>query len=269
MTSNQILTADLLDILFENRNKDYGAYAIRKAYPKNLMKAVGLMLLVVIALCVFVMSQPKKPMYRIVPYVIKPDRTLENLKEKEKPKEPEPLQRHVPAQPATKPDFVPVIVDHVTKNPVPDRTDTATYVPGAVDKPAIGNDGGNYSKAEVGVVNITQETSKPTEPVILNFAEVQPEFPGGADAWLNYLRRMLRVPDELEPGDRKTVKVKFVVNSNGEIADAVIIQSAGNSFDKEVLRVIARMPKWKPGKQNGKPVAVYFMQLVTFTAAED
>ena len=65
------------------------------------------------------------------------------------------------------------------------------------------------------------------------------------------------------------MQVKFVVNNNGEVTDAVIIKSAGNIFDREVLRVIARMPKWKPGKQNGKPVAVYFTQPVTFTASEE
>jgi protein TonB len=89
------------------------------------------------------------------------------------------------------------------------------------------------------------------------------------EAWTRYLQRMLRVPEDLESGDRKTVRVKFVVNATGEVTDAVITQSAGKEFDKEVLRVIGRMPKWKPGKQRGKPVASYFTQPVTFTVPEE
>ncbi len=77
------------------------------------------------------------------------------------------------------------------------------------------------------------------------------------------------MPDDLEPGDSKTVKVRFVVNKNGEITDATIIQSAGMIFDKEVLRVIAKMPKWKAAKHRGKPVACHFTQPVTFQSLEE
>lgn len=270
MTSNQILTADLIDIIFENRNKEYGAYAIRKAYPGHLKKAVLFMLLSVTVLCILAFAKPSNQNGSVFELPVDTlEVNLEKYVEPEKPKEPE---RTVKAQPATKPDFVPVIVDKaVIDNPVPDRTDTTEFNPGAEDKPATGPDGAGYIQAKVGdEPNVTaHKPTEPEKPAILNVADIQPEFPGGAEAWRNYLQKMLRVPDELEPGDRRTVQVKFVVNNNGDVTDAVIIKSAGGIFDREVLRVIARMPKWKPGKQNGKPVAVYFTQPVTFTAIED
>jgi len=270
MTSNQILTADLLDILFEHRNKAYGAYAIRRAYPKNLMKAVGLMLLLVIALCVYVMSQSKK-----TTELYEPVRKLTEitLADEKPPVQKEPEKRSVEAQPPTKVDRPPVIVpsNTIIEHTVPDRTSDSVFVPGSTDSPGTGGDAGSFVQGTVSAkTNVTaEEPAKPEAPAILEVADVQPEFPGGAEAWISFLQRMLRVPDEMEFGQRKTVKVKFVVNFNGEVTDAVIVQSAGALFDREVLRVIGRMPKWKPGKQKGKPVAVYFTQPVTFAAVEE
>ena len=81
MKSEQILTADLLDILFENRNKAYGAYSIRRAYPSHLKKAMTTMLLLVGVASVLVMSQPKKPVDRAVTIHLKPDHEFDKVKE--------------------------------------------------------------------------------------------------------------------------------------------------------------------------------------------
>lgn len=275
MKSEQILKADLLDILFENRNKAYGAYSIRRAYPSHLKKAMGMMLLLVAGLSLYVMSKPKKPTQRAFTIVLEPDHKLADIKEIDKPKEQKPQQRTVEAQPPTKVDRQIVIVPDETplKNPPIDRSDTTAYVPGSENKPAVGNGGEQFIQANAGAKTVITpdppQIAAPEEPVILESPDEKPEFPGGMEAWSRYLQRMLRVPDELESGDRKTVRVKFVVNANGEVTDAVITMSGGKEFDKEVMRVIGRMPKWKPGKQRGKPVASYFTQPVTFTVPEE
>ncbi|MEJ8842477.1 TonB family protein [Lacibacter sp. H375] len=273
MNTEQILKADLLDIIFDNRNKAYGAYSIRRAYPSHLKKAMGIMLLLVTAVSLYVMSKPKKtgtyiPLDKDTVVVI-----LEEVIDTKKQKVPEQQQRTVAEQPPTKPDFVPKIVDdHLVKNEVPDRTDTAKYNPGPIEDP--GTPGGEgFVQADKGSVTSfpadPPKEATPLDPPILESPDEKPEFPGGMEAWSRYLQRMLRVPDELESGDRKTVRVKFVVNANGEVTDAVITMSGGKEFDKEVMRVIGRMPKWKPGKQRGKPVASYFTQPVTFTVPEE
>ncbi len=274
MTINQILTASFLDILFENRNKAYGAYTIRKEYPKNLMKALGLMVLLVFAISVYVMSKPK--INGGITLIQPSHDTLEITLAKHFPDEPiQPLQtRTVPATPPTRLDVPPVIVPDNTDidNPVPDRTDT-TNVPGSANSSGTGDDGQNFVQGSTSttttIISEPPPVVEPPAPPILGTSEIAPEFPGGTEAWISYLQRMLRVPDDLEAGDRKTVLVKFVVNADGDVTDAIVIKSGGNVFDKEVLRVIARMPKWKPGKQNGKAVAVYFTQPVTFTASEE
>lgn len=274
MKSEEILKADLLDILFENRNKAYGAYSIRKAYPTHLKKAMVTMLLLVGAGFVIVMSQPKKPGERAVTIVLPSDHEFDRVKEIEKPKDqPQPKERTVAEQPPTKPDYVPEIVDDdKLVNEVPDRTEPTPYNPGPSDDP--GTPGGEgYMQANKGDETIITpdppKQTQPEAPQILEVSEIVPEFPGGMQALISYLQKMLRVPDDLEAGDRKTVRVKFVVNANGDITDAVVVSSGGQQFDREVLRVIGRMPKWKPGKQNGKTVAVYFTQPVTFTAPEE
>jgi periplasmic protein TonB len=274
MKSEQILKADLLDILFENRNKDYGAYSIRRAYPSHLKKALGVMLLLVAGLSLYVMSKPKKALKRITTVILEPDHDLTKIKEIDKPKEQnQPQQRTVAEQPPTKPDFVPQIVDdHLVVNEVPDRTDSTTYNPGAETNPGTPGGEGLIQADKGSETNITPEppqVAATLDPPILEHPDEDPEFPGGIEAWSRYLQRMLRVPEEMESGDRKTVRVKFVVNANGEVTDAVITMSGGKEFDKEVMRVIGRMPRWKPGKHRGKPVASYFTQPVTFTVPEE
>lgn len=271
MKSEQILTAHLLDILFENRNKAYGAYSIRKAYPTHLKKALGIMLLLVTTASLYVMSKPKKNTSYTPPTADTIVVKLTEFKEPEQPKE-QPPQRTVAEQPPTKRDFEPVIVPDEVLDPVPDRGDSAEHNPGPENNP--GTPGGEqFIQAKQGPETIITPdppvTPAPEVPAIVEHPDEKPEFPGGIEAWIRYLQRMLRVPDDLEAGDRKTVRVKFVVNMNGEVTDAIITQSAGKEFDKEVLRVIGRMPKWKPGKQRGKPVASYFTQPVTFTAPEE
>jgi periplasmic protein TonB len=273
MTTNQILTASFLDILFDNRNKAYGAYDIRKAYPKNLMKAIGIMLLMVVCVSIYVMSQPKQTRVRITQIELPPETNLDNIKEEKQPVEEQPT-RTVTAKPPTQPDFTNIVlVDNDPNPPVRDRTDTSTFVPGPVTDPGAG-DGMDFVRGKIDTIanagpNHVEPIDPPEELAIRDFAEVNPEFPGGEKAWMSYLQRMLRVPDGLDDGERKTVRVKFVVNANGEVTGAEIVQSAGRDFDKEVLRVIGKMPKWKPGRQNGKNVAVYFTQPVTFATTEE
>lgn len=271
MTAQQILKADLLDLLFENRNKEYGAYVLRRDYPSHLKKAMGIMLLLVSALCLYLLSQPKKTIYVQRTIDLIPDPTISKLKDEKKPDQTTPQERKVEKAPPTQIKSNPVIVpDDKFKNPMPVLNDTADIAPGPINSPGTGGEGYVSGKEDLKThITPVVEPTPPAEPAILENAEIDPEFPGGNEAWMNYLQRMLRVPDDMEEGERKTVRVKFVVNADGEVTDAVIIQSAGTSFDKEVMRVINRMPKWKPGKQRGRPVAVYFTQPVTFTAQSE
>ena len=80
---------------------------------------------------------------------------------------------------------------------------------------------------------------------------------------------MLRQPDDLQAGETIKVIASFVVSKTGTIENVKIINSGRSDLDKEVIRIINKMPLWKPGLQNGKPVSVYFNLPVTFKSADE
>jgi protein TonB len=90
-----------------------------------------------------------------------------------------------------------------------------------------------------------------------------PEFPGGTAALLRFLGRNLQVPEETEEG-RIKVPVKFVVDREGQLTDVEFLTPTADPFKKEILRVIHKMPRWKPGRQNGRAVPVYFTIPIIF-----
>lgn len=95
--------------------------------------------------------------------------------------------------------------------------------------------------------------------------EDMPEFPGGQAALLDYLRKNIKYPRlSQENGVQGRVLVQFVVNKDGSIVDPEVVKNVDPLLDKEALRVISTMPKWKPGSQRGKPVRVRYTVPVNF-----
>lgn len=103
------------------------------------------------------------------------------------------------------------------------------------------------------------------EQQIFQVVENMPEFPGGTAALMQYLRKNIKYPTICqEQGIQGRVVVQFVVNKDGSIVDPEVIKPVNPYLDKEALRVISTMPKWKPGEQRGKPVRVKFTVPVQF-----
>ena len=118
---------------------------------------------------------------------------------------------------------------------------------------------GKYVPVAVEVVE------EPVEEEIFEVVEEMPEFPGGPAAMMKYLNNNIRYPTiAQENGIEGRVIVQFVVNSDGTIVDANVVRSVDPFLDKEALRVINSMPKWKPGKQRGKSVRVKYTLPVMF-----
>lgn len=118
---------------------------------------------------------------------------------------------------------------------------------------------GKYVPVAVEVVE------EPVEEEIFEVVEEMPEFPGGPAAMMKYLNNNIRYPTiAQENGIEGRVIVQFVVNSDGSIVDANVVRSVDPFLDKEALRVINSMPKWKPGKQRGKSVRVKYTLPVMF-----
>jgi protein TonB len=88
-------------------------------------------------------------------------------------------------------------------------------------------------------------------------------------AWISFLQTHLQAPQDLEPGEKRTVQVRFHVAEDGSITNFHVLQSAGSAFDNEVIRVLKKMPKWTPAVKAGLPVSVGFTQPVTFVGQEE
>jgi TonB family protein len=95
--------------------------------------------------------------------------------------------------------------------------------------------------------------------------EVDPVFPGGNTALLNFLQDRVKYPKEdLDQGRSAFVVVQFIIRPNGKVSDVIILKSGGKNFDREVIRVVNTLPKFKPALIAGKPVAVYYTMPVRF-----
>jgi protein TonB len=193
-----------------------------------------------------------------------------------------PLVEIIPAKPKThlQSKRPPAIIQYTEPLIVPDPPQLKLSVTiDELDKNQIGPEAreGETGVNEVqsasessGQGNILATPSEPESEKILDIAEFMPEFPGGIEALHRFLSKNLRMPrEDLDPGSTVRVLVKFVVDKDGSISGIELMQSGGNDFDDEVKRVMKKMPHWKPGKQNGRSIAVYYTLPVIFQAPAD
>lgn len=270
MTSQQILQSELLDILFDGRNKLYGAYQLRKMYPLELLKAIGSTITATALLILFLQPDTTKKVniedagkVVVVDHFVLPKKEKKNIP----PVIPDRPKANTPKQQAfianftiTDKEVVPVLPtqDMLENAAIADRTSAGTdaqvfqppVTPGKESSP--GNSNSTQTEEPVGI--------KPDK---------QPQFPGGTEAWIAFLTRHLQAPEILESGEKRMVLIRFHVSEDGSIANFSVVQSAGREFDDEVIRVLKKMPKWSPALQAGQPVAVSFTQPVTFVRMEE
>ena len=272
MEPSTILRSDALDILFENRNKQYGAYLLRREYPRRLLMAISGMALLV-ATVLFFMLQPKAPRQLLGPAVIVDDLTLVTPPQPPAPEPPPPPAPEPPAPPAATQQFVKpeIVPDEQQTDPLPELAilEDRIISTQTIDGPA--SDGitrpPQPENTGTGAAPITP--AKEEAPVIRETAAVMPSFPGGLGALQRWLSKNLRPQDGIEPGQRIKVIARFVVDVNGNITGIRLTQSGGAPYDQEVLRVINKMPKWNPGQQNGETVSVWFNIPIIFTSPEE
>jgi len=112
---------------------------------------------------------------------------------------------------------------------------------------------------------IPEVEPEPIEEKIFTFVEEYPEFPGGDKALREFILNNLNYPEiARKTGITGTVYVQFVVEKDGSISDVKVVRGIGGGCDEEAVRVVKSMPKWKPGKQRGQPVRVYFTLPIEF-----
>jgi periplasmic protein TonB len=263
MLPEKIKDASLLDILFENRNKDYGAYVLRKDYDVRVGKSLAIVFLIAACLCLaFLLIKPTGEM------VFNPSgTTLTSILTS-----PPPVNKAVIATQVKKHSSVehpPVIVQNIQPPVITDPPppgDAGTSTPGdVVNSGGIGDPGPAPVQA---VTPAAVAPAKPDVPEVLSTADVMPQFAGGTAAFIKYLQRNLKSPRDLEDNEQQVVRVQFIVNLDGSLRAFKVLTSAGEEFDNEVLRVLQKMPKWIAGKSRGENVSVYYTLPVKFTPME-
>lgn len=270
MTSNEILKADVLDIIFDNRNKQYGAYALRKGY--NSRMTLALMTSISLFVLVFLIIKPSVSSENVLAVEDKGFELTDveispvDLPEAESV-QPPAAQEPLAAQTEYTNRFLIVANTTVTDIPTQSTIDMTLIGSHTVDGPPA--DPTILQPPTIGTGNSNSAVIKEPEEVKSPLLSSAPEFPGGVQAWLAFLNRHLSSPDDLEPGERKTVLVRFYVGTDGSITNFDVVQSGGKEYDNEVIRVLKKMPKWKPASQNGVPVSVSFTQPVTFIGIEE
>ena len=266
MDTKDILRSDLLDILFEHRNKDYGAYELRKHYSRRLLIAISGMLVLaclIFSLLGFQKITETEPVYKWVPWI---EPTA--VDDKFLVPEPPPPVRQVQSSSSSVQELlstsrINIRPDDAALNRLASQEDLRTAIPSDRNH-------GNLPLSDIPLqpsfarpsVIVTAAPSEPDQPFVPD--EIEAGFPGGAEALSFFMSSNLVTPDDLQAGEKKTVHVRFSIGPDGKVSDFKIVQSAGYAYDQEVLRVCRKMPKWKPARQNGVYVKASFLLPVSF-----
>ncbi len=271
--SNNQEKVTLDDMVFENRNKEYGAYYLRKNYKSYINRAM----VYGIGLFMLVFGGAYTYQNYILPNLNKEDLTeveidLSKMQE-EKPEDP----LVIPPPPPPPPVEPPPEVAQIKFLPPEPKKDEEVLVeeppPPAekIEKAVISNktvEGADVVEAfippppeEVKIVAI----EKPKEEEIFTAVEQNPEFPGGTSEMYKFLGNNIKYPASAQRANvAGRVFLKFVVEKDGSIGNVEVLKGIGFGCDEEAIRVIKSMPKWNPGRQNGKNVRVFYNMPVVY-----
>lgn len=259
MKTETLVAKDWDDLVFENRNKEYGAYEVRKAYSGNLV--AGFSVSMGIALLAFVIPIVASMIRGDVAGPIKDLPTLTGLIEIVQPPSIE-LPKIQPPPSAPAPQVQTTAVTPVVTTAVVPETDIVPNdqaVVGNTTQPAEGTVGQGTDVGTgpgTGVVPADIPTVVAT-PQIVDIAEVMPAFEGGLEEMYRFIKKKIHYPAaSRRMGIEGTVYVSFVINREGKVVDVKTIRGISPDCDKEAERVVSMLPNWSPGMQNHNPVSV-------------
>ena len=273
MAKIDLTSREWCDLVFEGRNKAYGAFELRQSSPKR--HNIAMIIIIVVAVIAFSVPAlirfvtPEK-----VEEAMTEVTTLSKLPEAEVKKN-EDLKTLAPENPPTPPlkssiKFTAPVIKKDEEVSEEDEIKSQDEL-AKNDKVAIsiadvkGNDEINGADIADFKEVVRPEAPKEEKEVPYQAVEQMPQFPGGDAELMKYIQDHLKYPViAAENGIQGRVIVRFVVSKTGEIQDVTVLRGVDSSLDKEAVRVIKSMPKWIPGKQNGNNVAVYFTVPVMF-----
>lgn len=244
------------NLVFADRNKAYGAFELRTDYARRLIIAMvaAVLLFAVVVGTPYVITKMGPPA-EVAQKVQVVDVNLDNFKE-EKEEEPPPPEVIPPPQPQI--ETVQFVAVEASNEPVeappPTQEDLKETTAGTTSQ-----EGQKIDAPPPPPPAVEEETYD------IAAVQEQPEFPGGMGKMYEYLQKNTKYPDmEFDAGIQGKVYVEFVVEKDGSVTDVKLRRGVSPGLDKEALRAVRSMPKWTPGKMNGKSVKVRFTIPVDF-----
>ena len=277
MAQIDLISNEWSDMMFENRNKEYGAYVLRRQTGRRNVISMVAVLLLFAAVMIFMIAKNAYEAYQKEHAVMDQVTELSALTQQKK-KEAKVERKEIPVKQEQQ-----QVVEKVKSSvkftaPVIKKDDEVKPEDELKSQDEIMN-----SKVAVGALNVVGNDENgevlkakeviATEPVkpkeeenkVFDVVEQMPSYPGGMGALMQYLSSNIKYPAIAEEnGIQGRVICTFVVERDGSITDVRIAKSVDPSLDKEAMRVVSKMPRWIPGKQNGSAVRVKYTLPVTF-----
>jgi len=258
------------DIVFEGRNKSYGAFLLRRIYDKHMSRAM----ISGVLFFLLVISSPQ--IIAMIKGFLPEKKEVLTMKEVTLAEPPpiDPKKPPPPPPPEVKPPpikdqirFVPPVV--MKDEDVKDEEDPPP-IDSLKDKEIAvitmkGDSSGRDASLDEPVEISAPVLEEPKEEEPFKFVEQMPTFPNGETAMMKYLRDNIKYPNiARENNIEGRVIVQFVVSKDGDIKNAKVVRGIGGGCDQEALRVVNAMPRWVPGKHNGRSVPVTFTLPILF-----
>lgn len=273
MESNKILQADFLDILFEDRNKEYGAYDLRKTYNGRLFKSIAVTGAVILLVFVGGIVSGRGTKKVVVPNS-GPDIILEAAKPDVPPPTPPPPKIEVPQVKMA--SFTPprIVPDENVKpeDQPPVQDDLVDVKIGTANHDGPADEGVVAPPASTGDKGIVEAPKKKDEDdEIFRKVEIESTYPTGAAGWLRFLEKNLHYPSEAQDNRIEgVIMVQFIVDEKGNVSNVQAVSGPeSGGLREEAVRVIRKSGLWTSAIQNGRQVKSYKRQPITFKLGDE
>lgn len=270
MSKIDLTSLQWCDLVFGDKNRAYGAYKMRADSPKRHTRAMIIVIVVVAIACALpTLIELATPEQKVDDSMIEVT-TLSELEQPEvKQKEFTRPVENTPPPPALKSTikFTAPVIKKDEEVPDEDQMKSQEELNATKTSISIADVKGNDEEHGADIADLKQVVvqAKPEPEQVFDMVEQMPSFPGGQEALMKYIGNHLRYPAiAQEQGVQGRVICQFVVGKDGQVRDVVVVRTLDPSCDKEAVRVLSGMPKWIPGKQNGKAVAVKYTVPIVF-----
>jgi protein TonB len=258
MDANSTIIRHWEDVVFEYRNKSYGAYVLRRAYSNRLLTGV-VFTLVFVALVLSLQRIFSGEAIPVAPHVIP---------------EPRPVISPPPS----------IIRSHPPRGSVPEVSNVqnravvvtreivdAPVVDAIIDFVSDGDVMGDVGVPEgEGISPVVDVPAVVAEPKVVDIAEIMPSYEGGLETMMKFIRKKIHYPRSArQSGSEGTVYVQFIVTGGGAVTDVRIMRGFHPECDREAQRVVAMLPGWKGGSNNGTPVSVRMVLPIKFNLSDN